>query len=284
MVNTRYKSRKDQSPDAPQHRYKHNTPLMESLLLSFTVFLSFGLLVMMGVNFAKDYFSTLHHHDPEIESWVHVHHHGQTEVTQKNEDRHFNTFRYQYKTDVPFKALLVVLDDPIQQQKWFAWNVNDKAFDRNDNKRLVQDLTRVQMKIPYLHRHNREFLLEPVRTEMVTTAREDTKGSQIQQATYQYKSVEDETIPLSCTACKRGEMEMDLILSTQDEGQSTNIEMSLYMNLHSSKIPTFMLNNLTQEWGYISIMKLVKLCHSKLGLADVPDIKMMFYNLFPLKR
>jgi hypothetical protein len=264
--------------DPPRRR--HNVPLAESILLSLTIFLSFGLFLMMTINLVRDYLSTLRFMDSlDDDSWEHVHYHGEIQVTQKNENLPYRTFRYKYKTHLPFDALFDILNDPDQSTEWFAWTVMGKDVPE-ENKRL--DQYHVEMKIPYLHRHNREFLLHHS-SDLETMAQDHDKG-QIKQATFQYKTKRNDPTPLICKQCKKGELDMTITLITLDDGQNTDIEMRSYMNLHSNRIPTFLMNNVSMQWGTISILKLGKMCRSKLGLSDVVDTKMSFYNLFPIKR
>jgi len=269
-------------------RHKHNAPLIESILISFTIFLSLGLLLIMIVNFSKDCLSNHFHQSTQSDedSWEHVHHHGQTKVTKKTTNRPFNVFKYQYTTDLPYKSLVDMLNDPLQYIEWFAWTVPDEAkseIRKKEENPSSLEYTRVQMKIPYLNRHNREFILD-TSNEISVSTHLDEGARQYQTAQFQYKTIDDDRIKASCADCKKGELELNLTLVTLDESKHTDVQMTLYMNFHSTRIPTFIMNNVSKEWGYISLMKLIKLCHSNLGLKDTAEMKMTFYNLFPVKR
>ena len=282
-------------PGHVEPRRRHNTPLMESVLLSFTMFLSFSLLVIMTINFAKDYLSSLHLF-PRMKdnTWEHVHYRGDVIVTQKKEDDSpfpYNTFRFKYRTDIPFDTLVGTLNDPTQVQEWFAWSVTPTK----DNEAISSyyynedsSVYRILMNVPYLHRHNRELIFK-VTNEISTTAdvqeRDKGKKGQVKKAIYTYK--DDGSLPLLCEHCKRGKIDMNLIIRTKEDdiNHSSDIEMILYMDLNSNNmIPSFIMNRLTKEWGIISLNKLRKICRTSLGLGDVPETKFSMYNVFPLKR
>ncbi len=277
---------------------KHNVPLIESILLSFTIFLSCGLLLMMAVNFVRDHHPTFPVRTSSLDdgSWEHVHYHGEIKVTKKNDMLPYSMFRYQYKTELPFESLVDILSDPVQATEWFAWKVtgtNDEGGceqEGNESEEENRNLNTcsVQMKVPYLQRHKREFLLH-LSNEIVTMAQDDGGGGQVRQATFNYESDEDEVVDVFvCKDCKRGELNMNLTLTTDEfdalKNTGTDIEMKLYMNFHSKRIPTFLLNNISMQWGSISLLKLTKMCRNSLGLDDVMDTKMSLYNIFPIKR
>merc|ERR550539_202444 len=278
-------------PGHAQPRRRHNAPLMESILLSLTIFLSFSLLVIMTINFAKDYLSSLHLFPMKDNTWEHVHYRGDVSVTQKKEDDSlpYNTFRFKFYTDVPFDTLVSTLNDPTQVQEWFAWSVN--PFKDNEAISLNNEdvsINRIFMNVPYLHRHNRELVFR-VNNEISTTAdekeRDKGKKSQIKKAIYTYK--DEESLPLLCENCKRGKIDINMIIRAKEDDMdhSSDIEMILYMDLNpNNMIPSFIMNRLTKEWGIISLNKLRKICKTSLGVGDIPETKFSLYNVFPLKR
>lgn len=257
---------------------RENVPVTERIILTLTLFLSFGALLIMTANLARDYLSALQFESSlDDNSWEHVHYRGDIKVTQKNENRPYSTFRYQYKTGLPFDALSDILNDPIQSIEWFAWMPTEEIQNLKEDNHY-----RIQLKIPYLHSHNREFLLNVSNED--TTIDQDHGEGKHRQGLFHYKSIKDQSdFPVS-KDCKKGELEMDLTITSDDNGKNTDIEMRMYMNLHSKRIPTFLLNKFSLQWGTISLLKLGKICRSNLGLSDVIDTKTSFYNLFPIKR
>ncbi len=283
------------NPVHAQPRRRHNAPLMESLLLALTIFLSFSLLIMMMINFAKDYVSSLHLFPAKDDSWQHVHYHGDIKVTQKLEGKNanlqYNTFRFKYKTDLPFDAVVDYLNNPIHVTEWFAWTVvtspDHEEEDDHDHGLVMQNedtIRHILVKIPYLQRHNRELVFN-VSNEIVTMAQPEEHGKegQMKKATYTYMN--DKTSPSQCDNCKRSTFDLVMtILSNEDKKDTSDIEMTLYMDLSLNMFPSFIMNQLAVEWGIVSLYKLRKICRASLGLADTVETKISFYNIFPLKR
>ena len=122
---------------------------------------------------------------------------------------------------------------------------------------------------------------------MSTVARDDDRQIQIQKAIFHYNtSSEESLVPFFGVDSKKGDLEMKVTLFTQDDkADQTDIEMIVYMDLHTFKrIPTFIKNNVSLQWGSISLMKLLKQCRDNIGLKDTHNTKISFYNLFPIKR
>lgn len=276
-------------------KHKHNFPIVESILLSLTIFLSFSLFLVMMVDFAKDHIfnigrRTAHHHIHDDNSWKHVHHRGEIDIKERNDNRPLNTYKYYYKSDLPFQALLDILSDPIHATEWFAWTFMDEDQGKIEKPSITTipatDLVHVQMKVPFVCHHNREFLLETT-NEMSTVARDDDTQIQIQKAIFHYNTSSEESLgPFFGVDSKKGDLEMKVTLFTQDDkADQTDIEMIVYMDLHTFKrIPTFIKNNVSLQWGSISLMKLLKQCRDNIGLKDTHNTKISFYNLFPIKR
>lgn len=230
--------------------------------------------------------------------WKPIHHHSDIQIYETFEHKNSShpIYHYEYKTDVPLEAFLDVLDHPEQSLEWFAWLKYHKylGVKKNEltNLDILSSALNSQMIIrPIIHLHDREFLTQ-ISSNIVTEKWEDGSG-ETTTAVFRYSNIDpkDEiknAFTKSCKDCVRGDFDMVLTLTTDDDGATTLVSMDLDMDMKSSEspisFPKFITNTMIMRWGELSLHKLVKRCRDNLGLKSVVDIKASIMNLIPIKR
>jgi len=284
--------------------WRHNSHVVERMLMSLIVFLFVGLLINAGVQYFRQHLLVTTGTTKEVESfypgndclWKPLTHHGDINISERSKESNTGDthaiYHYEYKTDIPLEAFLDVLDHPQQSMEWFAW-LKDHTYPGVKNNELP-DLDILATSIdfemvlhPMLHLHDRKFRSH-LTSEIITAKWEDGNGESTV-ATFIYTNIpQDATKETMHPECVRGSFDMILQFTSDDNGATTGITMELDMDLNLSKknhiVPKFMVNNMIMRWGELSLHKLVRRCRDNMGLGTVVDFKGTFLNMLPIKQ
>ncbi len=148
---------------------RHNFPILETIFLSFMIFLFTGLALFSFIHYFQDHilittglkpskdvarmkqFNHLSH--PDREGWERVHIHGDVAVykkiaerEQEQEDKTTRThysppiYLYHHKSNLPMHAFLDILNDPHQAMDWFAYLIDKKYQVKKHEPKVYEEL------------------------------------------------------------------------------------------------------------------------------------------------
>jgi hypothetical protein len=206
------------------------------------------------------------------------------------------------------KGLMSILDHGSKTNDWVAWSIKDHQ-ENKQGEEASDNLVRMRLKLPYLRLHNREVIAqlskegeeEKKRSPMsavlhhaipMDVTHEIKKDMNI--ATYHIKShnlLRSDEINndyykiVKCEDCKQAELDCTITLTQSNEQDGTRLIMEMYFDPKSSKLPSFLVNDIVKRWGSTSLHKLVNQCYENLEIKNHNKVnwKVELQSIFPLK-